>query len=303
MKVLMYLIAIGAFVLLFIYSVCFRLLILHPIKSVRYAVHDIVLYFQHHDYDRYDGGLLNCYFAHFGGGKTLSVVQYVCWLFRRYNNKRVWDRGKKKFVLQKVHIISNVHLNGVPYEELCSLSQIVCCAWRNKEIDQKQDTRTVVLVLLDEASSQLNSREFKTNINADFLNTLITSRHFSMSILYTSQKFKLVDALLRSVTQRTIWCNKVWRFMVQYWYDADEMEYAQNPTLVKPYRRTGFFITDREYNAYDTLATVEKLKKSVDKNDMMSEKEILEMRGQLNPDMDMVTPTRKYMRRQKKMRK
>ena len=88
---------------------------------------------------------------------------------------------------------------------------------------------------------------------------------------------------------------------MQYWYDADEMEYAQNPTLVKPYRRTGFFISDREYDAYDTLATVEKLKKAVDKNDMLSEKEILEMRGQLNPDMDMVTPTRKFVRRQKKM--
>lgn len=85
-------------------------------------------------------------------------------------------------MLQKVHIISNVHLNGVPYEELISLSQICCCAWRNKEIDKKENTRTVLLVLLDEASAQLNSREFKTNINADFLNSLITSRHFNMSI-------------------------------------------------------------------------------------------------------------------------
>lgn len=293
----------GGFILLCYASVCFRIAVCHPFETVGYAVKDGWLYFKHHERDRYDGGLLNCYFAHFGGGKTLSVVEYVCYLFKRYNNKRVWDRKKKKFVLQKVHIISNVHLNHVPYEELVSLSQVVCCAWRNKKIDDEHDTRTIVLVLLDEASSQLNSREFKTNINPDFLNTLITSRHFLMSLFYTSQKFKLVDALLRSVTQRCIWCNKVWRFMVQYWYDADEMEYAQNPTLVKPFRRTGFFISDKEYDAYDTLATVEKLKKSVDKNDMMSEKEILEMRGQLNPDMDMVNPTRKYIRRRKKMRK
>ena len=214
-----------------------RLMVLHPINTVKYCLKDSYYYFKHKKYNQYDGGLLNCYFAHFGGGKTLSVTQYVIALFKRYNNKLVWNRETKKFDLQKVHIISNVHLNGVPYEELVSLSQVVCCAWHNKKLDKENGTRTVVLVLLDEASSQLNSRNFKTNIDADFLNTLITSRHFHMSLFYTSQKFKLVDALLRSVTQRCIWCNKEWRFMVQYYYDADEMEYATNPTLVKPYRR------------------------------------------------------------------
>lgn len=277
-----------------------RLIVLHPIKTVRYAVTDTYYYFKHKEYNRYDGGILNCYFAHFGGGKTLSVTQYVIQLFRRYNNKPVWNKGTGKFDLQKVHIISNVHLNGVPYEELCSLSQVVCCAWKNKKLDAERGTRTVVLVLLDEASSQLNSRNFKTNIDADFLNTLITSRHFHMSLVYTSQKFKLVDALLRSVTQRCIWCDKTWRFMVQHYFDADEMEYATNPTLVKPYRRTGFFISDKNYNAYDTLATVEHLKKAVDKGEMMSEQEILTMRGAMNPDVDLITPSRKLTRRLKK---
>lgn len=289
------------FVLLF-NSVIMRLIVIHPFATIFNLVKDIYHYFKYNYFYKYDGGILNCYFAHFGGGKTLSVTKYVCHLYRRYNNRRIWDRGRKKFVLQKVHIISNVHLNGTPYEELVSLSQIVCCAWKNKKIDEENNTRTVVLVLLDEASSQMNSRNFKTNIDADFLNTLITSRHFCMSLLYTSQKFKLVDALLRSVTQRCIWCHKVWRFMVTYYYDADEMEYATNPTLVKPIRRTGFFIKDRHYNAYDTLATVEHLKKAVDENDMMSEKEILELRGQINPDSDGITPSRKFIRKRKKMK-
>lgn len=292
----------GGFILLFWVSVIFRLIVLHPILTAYCAGKDVYYYFKHHDYDRYDGGLLNCYAAHFGGGKTLSVTHYVCSLFRRYNNKMVWDKDRKKFVRQKVHIISNVHLNGMPYEALVSLSQVVCCAWRNKKIDVKQNTRTVVLVLLDEASSQLNSREFKTNINPDFLNTLITSRHFHMSLYYTSQKFKLVDALLRSVTQTVINCHKVWRFMCQNFYDADEVEYAVNPNIIKPFRRTGFFIKDSDYNAYDTLATVEKLQKDVDEGKMLTEKEILDMRGVMNPDVDAITPTRRFMRRRKKMR-
>lgn len=274
-----------------------RVVALHPFKTVYYACKDAYQYFAYHTYDKYDGGLLNCYFAHFGGGKTLSVVHYVVALFKRYNNKKIYDVKQRKWVLQKVHIISNVHLNGVPYEELCSLSQVVCCAWRNKKIDKEQGTRTIVLVLLDEASSQLNSRNFKTNIDADFLNTLITSRHFNMSLFYTSQKFKLVDALLRSVTQRAIWCNKVWRIMVQHIYDADELEYASNPELVQPRVRKGFFICDSDYNAYDTLATVEKLKKAVDAGEMMSEQEILAMRGEMNPDNDSITQASKKMRK------
>lgn len=284
------------FVLIFlVYSVVFRVTFFHPIKSIRYSILDIYHYFKYRKKDLYNAGMLNCYFAHFGGGKTLSVVHYVARLFKRYNNKKVWDISRKKFVLQKIHIISNVHLNSVPYEELTSLSQVVCCAWKDKKIDEENDTRTVVLVLLDEASSQLNSRNFKSNIDADFLNTLITSRHFNMSLFYTSQKFKLVDALLRSVTQRCIWCHKVWRIMVQYYYDADEMEYASDPTLVKPRRRTGFFITDADFNTYDTFATVERLQKAVDANDMRSEEEILALRGELNPDNDsLVTSSRKW---------
>lgn len=286
---------------LFLYlSVCFRIAVLHPFKTVYYAVKDIILYFAHKQYNYYNAGKLDCYCAHFGGGKTLSIVHYVTLLFRKKNNKKVWDRGRKKFVTQKIHIISNVRLLSVPYEPLESLSQVVCCAYNNKKIDEECNTRTVVLVVLDEASAQLNSRSFKTNIDPAFLNTLITSRHYHISFLYSSQKFKLTDALMRSVTQHCINCQKVWRFMVQNIYDADEMEYASDPTMVKPKRRKGFFITNKDYSSYDTLATVDKLKKSVDENDMMSPEEILAMRGELNPDNDAVTHrSRRLKRRQK----
>lgn len=277
------------FIMFFCMSIPFRVVVMHPFNSVRYAIKDVCLYFKHRKYDYYNAGLLNCYFAHFGRGKTLSVVHYVVAVFRRYNNKLVWDSGRRRFVTQKVHIISNVHLKGVPYEELCSLSQVVCCAWRNKKIDTENNTRTVVLVLLDEASSQLNSRNFKTNIDADFLNTLITSRHFHMSLVYTSQKFHLVDALLRSVTQTGISCNKIWRIMVQNFYSADELEYASDPTLVRPISRRGWFVKDSDFASYDTFATVDKLKRSVDAGEMMSEEQILALRGQLNPDNDSIS--------------
>lgn len=277
-----------------------RIIVTHPLSTIRYSIVDAWNYIVHKEYNRYDGGMLNCYFAHFGGGKTLSVTHYVRKLYKRYNNKKVWDRAKGKFVLQKVHVISNVHLTDIPYEELASLSQVVCCAWRNKKIDDENDTRTCVLVLLDEASSQLNSRNFKTNIDADFLNTLITSRHFHMSLYYTSQKFKLVDALLRSVTQRAIWCKKHWRFMIQYAYEADELELASDARMIQPIARGGFFISNKDYKSYDTLATVEKLKKSVDEGEMMSEEEIIALRQSINPDNDQIVRPSKKLKRQRR---
>lgn len=278
-----------------------RLILLHPINTLKYSIVDLILYIHDRTYDKYYGGQLNCYDAHFGGGKTLSATHYVRFLYERYNNKRIYDRQRKKWVLQKMLILSNVDLVGIEYfEKLESLKQVVECAKRNKEIDEKNDTRTCVIVLLDEASSELNSRNFKTNIDANFLNTLITSRHFHMSLYYTSQKFKLVDALLRSVTQRVIWCDKRWRFMVQHFYDADEMEYATNPEMVKPFRRKGFFITNKDFNTYDTLATVERLDRDTKSGNMMTEAEILALRGDFYGDNDSISKPSKKLKRMRK---
>lgn len=296
---MVFLIIIGILFLLWC-SVIARLIFLHPFKTVYNGVKDLYFYFRHKQYNYYDAGVLNCYCAHFGGGKTLSIVHYVTSLFLHFNNKKVWDRGRKMFVTQKIHIISNVDLKSVPFEPLVSLSQVVACAYNNKKIDDEMNTRTVVLVLLDEASVQLNSRSFKTNIDPIFLNTLLTSRHYHISFLYSSQKFKLTDALMRSVTQSCINCNKVWRFMVQDVYDADEMEYASDPTMVRPRRRTGFFVTDKDYAAYDTLACVDKLKKNIEEGDMMSESEILAMRGEMNPDNDNITHRSLRLKRRQK---
>lgn len=278
-----------------IFAVCFflfmpfRLAILNPASTLYYGVTDFVAYVLHRKWRLLDGGILNCYGAHFGGGKTLSMAHFITRLYEKKNNKKVWDRGRKKWVTQKIHVIANFELKSIPYEKLESLSQVLACAKYNKQIDEENDTRTVTIVLIDEASVQLNSRNFKSNIDANFLNTLLTCRHYHISLWYSSQKFKLTDALMRSVTQRYINCNKVWRFMCLSVYNADEIEYASDPTMVKPLYRDGFFIRNKDYESYDTLACVDALERSAKEGDMFTEKEILELRGQLNPDNDAVT--------------
>lgn len=285
----MEIIYIFLFVFCMIAFVPFRLAIFHPFALFGYGVTDFIDFLHHRRWRLLDGGVLNCYGAHFGGGKTLSMAHFITRLYEKKNNKKVWDRGRRKWVTQKIHIIANFDLKLVPYEKLESLSQVLACAKYNKQIDEENNTHTVTMVLIDEASVQLNSRNFKSNIDANFLNTLLTCRHYHINLWYSSQKFKLTDALMRSVTQRYIECHKIWRFMCLNEYNADEIEYASDPTLVKPLKRTGFFIKNKDYASYDTLACVESLEKSAREGDMLSEKEILEMRGVLNPDNDAIT--------------
>lgn len=281
------------------YWVPFRIAVSHPASTSIYAFIDCFNFFRYNLFFWAPTGKLDCYAAHFGGGKTLSVVHYVLAYYKRYNDRIVYDRSVGHFVKQKVHILSNVDFSTVPFEHLDSLSQVVSHAEHGKELDRQNAERTVYLVIIDEASVQLNSRNFKSNIDPTFLNTLLTSRHYHISILYTSQKFNLTDKLMRDVTQRVIQCRKIWRFMVQYIYDADDLEYASNIQLVRPIKKTGYFIRNKDFKAYDTLAVVGNLNKAVKEGDMLSEAEILALRARDMNDDAVMHASRRLIRRRK----
>ncbi len=284
-------------------SVVFRVILSHPFSALFYGVRDAVAYFRYRRWNDAPAGRITCYAGLFGKGKTLSAVHRAVSFYRRYDNLKVFDPGRGKWVTQKVHIISNVDL-AIPFERFVSLSQIVAVAETMRARDAEAGTRTVTLVLGDEFSVQLNSRSFKDNIDPLFLNTLLTCRHHHISLVYTAQRFSHVDALLRQVTSHVITCDKCWRVMVHRQYDAYEMENASDPTNVRVERRSGWFIRDGDFAAYDTLACVGRLAKSCREGDMLSEAEILALQQNSPSDMDAVTrPSRKYMRRQKKMHK
>ena len=117
-----------------------------------------------------------------GNRKTLSAVHKVVGSYKQYNDKKVWCPRRKRMVTQRIKVISNVALS-IPYEDFVSLEQIVLAAERNKEYDDEHDTLTVTLVLGDEFSVQMNSRNFKTNIDPLFLNTILTCRHYYISMV------------------------------------------------------------------------------------------------------------------------
>ncbi len=279
----------------------FRCALFHPIKLVVNGVRDLIRYYAHKEYNLCATGELVAYTGLFGKGKTLSAVHRVVTAYHRYNGKKVWCRRRKKFVTQRVQVISNVSLS-IPYENFISLEQVVLAAERKRAYDDEHDTLTVTLVLGDEFSVQMNSRNFKTNIDPLLLNTVLTCRHHYISLYYTAQRFGHVDALLRQVTSYVVECNKLWRFQRYASYDAWDLENATNSQMISPKGRGCWFVTNADYDAYDTLACVGNLTKAMKEGDMMTEAEILALQQNTQQsNMDAVSkPSRKWRRRQKK---
>jgi hypothetical protein len=284
--------------------VCFpllRCLIISIHRVLYYAPIDAVLYILHREQNRLKTGELVAINGLFGMGKTLTAVHIIAMSYKKYDGKMVWCPERKKLVTQRVKIISNVALL-IPYEKFVSLSQIVYCAENNYKEDMENDTLTVTLVLGDEFSVQLNSRSFKTNIDPLFLNTLLTCRHYHLSIYYTSQRFNQVDALLRQVTSYAIECHKTWRFQGVDYYDAWQLESSTSPDMIKPYRRKYWFVDNKDYEMYNTLATVINLSKSCKDGDMMTSEQILALQCN-NPNMENVmSPSKKYRKMKKKLK-
>lgn len=280
-----------------------RCAVSHPVSVVTCGFRDLRKYIQHKEFNVCHTGELVAYTGLFGKGKTLSAVHRVVSAYHHYNGKPVWCPRRKKMVTQRVKVISNVSL-AIPYEDFTHLGQVVKAAEMNREYDDEHDTLTVTLVLGDEFSVQMNSRNFKSNIDPLFLNTILTCRHYYISLYYTAQRFGHVDALLRQVTSAVYECDKLWRFQRLRHYDAWDLENATNTQLIKPLGVSCWFVRDADYEAYDTLACVGNLRKSMAEGDMITEAEILALQqNSVDTNMDGVTAPSKRWKRARRERK
>ena len=104
---------------------------------------------------------------------------------------------------------------------------------------------------------------------------------------------------MRDVTHTVIQCHKVWRFQLWSSYDAWEMENATNAEMIRPLRRGLWFVHDKDYCAYDTLAIVDNLKKKFEEGDILSDAEIITNQAPSGPlGLEVTTnPTAKAKRR------
>lgn len=293
------LIVIIGFLFLFVLFPQVRYTCFHLPTVLYNAVIDVYKYIKYKKYNEYrDFGKMFIYIANdkqpFGSGKTLSVVDYVRYVYNRYNGKQVWSNSCSKFVEQKIKIYSNVTLVGVPYIPLVSYEQII-------DSGENNDDTCVSLFVIDELGSQFNNRNWKNNLPPDLLEAILQQRKSKIGILGTVQDWSLFDATLRKVSSECIECSKIWRYVVNRSFYAKDVERAQyNTELIKTCSVRCFFATDNLYNSYNTNERVYKLADSVKKGEILSNEEILNhANGEVSNLSTLTHIKRKYRKRVK----
>lgn len=93
-----------AFIVMMYFSVCFRIAVLHPFATIFNLIKDLPNYFIYKKWRNLKTGIIECFVALFGKGKTLSAVHKVTRLYKKYNNKVVYDDLRGKWVTQRINI-------------------------------------------------------------------------------------------------------------------------------------------------------------------------------------------------------
>ena len=271
-------------------------IIRHPLLCIKWAFTDVYNYFKFKQYNNCPFyGVILAFTAFnnmaFGCGKTLSAVKTCNDISKRYNNKPVWDAERKDWDVQHVFFCSNVELKGVDnYIPFTSKSQFV-------EIDKFNLSKNDILIfVLDECGIVFNSREFKTNISADFLTNLLQVRHNKVGFILTAQRFSMIDKVLRECTSKVVACEKWFRIFILRTYNAYDLENADNPSLVKALSTECYLATNKLFGSYNTNFNIGKLKERLENHDFMDTKEILASRG----DDGNILRVNKYNRKFKK---
>lgn len=250
---------------------------------IYYGCLDIYKYFK---YKRWNEckmyGQIITYNGLFGTGKTLSVTRFVVNLFNRYNGKMVYNFEIGEWVEQKIHIVSNYQLNGIPYTPLIAESQLI-------NIDQ--DEQDITIFVLDEIGAIFNNRDYK-NFTPDVLTSMLQCRKRKALFLGTAQRFQMQDKNFRTTMEKANQCKKTWRIVKLSCFDAYQLENCSNPLMLKPLSVKYWFVKDSNFDSYDTSEMVGKLIKDAEDGKMLSSAEIA-LRNDSTQDINLASARRR----------
>jgi hypothetical protein len=258
---------------LVIILVIFMFIALPFLRFVVFNIHNIGFYapkdiYEYIKYKKYNlcpnFGYIRIFNGYFGSGKSLSAVQEVVAAYKRYNGLEIYDENLNGFIKQKITIISNLKLYGVPYIPFESEQQFV---------EYETVPGEVVIFLIDEIGTVWNNRDFK-NFNPDVFNNIVQSRKRKMSIYGTLPVFQGTDISIRRYTSSVVFCEKTWRFIKQRTYDPNDLENCSNINLVQPLKLRYLFVKDLYYHQYDTTELVDKLKKDMQDGKLLTFNEL-----------------------------
>lgn len=275
------------FILLVVFVPVVRFVLTHLDKIVYYAPQDIYDYIVHKRYNECPYGYIRIFNGYFGSGKSLSCTAAVIDLYRHYNGLEVYNDDMGIFLKQKVTIISNLRLVGVPYIPFTSEQQFI-----HYEVAPSE----VVIFLIDEIGTVWNNRDFK-NFNPDVFQNIVQSRHRKMCIYGTLPMLVGTDVNIRRYTQEVIFCRKTWRILKHVYYRGEDVENCTNLDMIQPICVKYKFVTDRMYNQYSTIEMVGKLTREMEDGKLLSFNELNNEDGR--NDLRQARLKRKFRRRQR----
>ena len=155
----------------------------------------------------------------FGRGKTLSMTKYAVDIYNKYQKY-----GKT------VRIVSNYEIKSVPYIPLVNFEQIVELG--NLAVEGKDDCIGTI-VCIDEIEMLFSHRKF-ASFPIEVLSSVCQSRKAHIMMLTSAQRWKMQDAAIRDITYYAINCKKIWRFQLNYWFDASILKLLWPCSKVTP---------------------------------------------------------------------
>lgn len=265
-------------------------------RFLAFNIHNLVYYlpvdiFKWVKYKKYNEcpnfGYIKIFNGYFGSGKSLSCVNEVVNIYKRYNGKVVWNEDLQTFLHQKITIVSNLTLEGVPYIPFTSEQQFIYYEVAPSE---------VVIFLIDEIGTVWNNRNFK-DFNPDVFANIVQSRKRKMAIYGTLPKIIGTDINVRRYTDDVVVCTKKWRILKHMYYKADDIENCSNLDMLEPHLIEYHFVFDRMYNQYNTNAMVDKLKRDMEEGKLLSFAEL--NANSADGDFRQARLKKKYRKRQK----
>lgn len=243
-----------------------RFIPFHLPQILLYVPKDIYEYYRYKKYNECPYyGAIDIYNGYFGSGKSVSAVsKAVDKIYRHYNGLDIWSKEKNCFIKQKITIISNIALVGIPYVPFVSEQQI---------FKYEAEEGEVLIFLIDEIGTVWNNRAFK-DFSPDVFNAIVQSRKRKIYIIGTIPKIIGTDINVRRFTNDVIVCSKWWRIIKHRYFKADELENCSNVDMLEPYYIKYQFVTNRMYNQYDTNEIVDKLQKDMEEGKLLSFREL-----------------------------
>lgn len=308
---LLFILLVFAFFFFLVTNHMFRYAIMHLPSTLYWGLHDIYDYIVHKRYNEFTGfGKIENYIASssqaFGCGKTLTMVNQVRRIYRLYNNKMVFDYEKKIFVKQKIRVFSNVTFTDIPYIPFVGISQFSNIDEYYKKpyspYNEVFGSHDIILFAVDEIGHVFNSRDFKNNFSTETLTRLLQVRKNKILWIGTSQRWGLVDKIIRETSSTVTTCRKWWRFILLQEYDAYELENAKNTDIIKPVSSRVWFAFDKDYKSYDTNQLVSDLNKQISQGDIIRTETILNNAGQVYGDMETIPQRHIKFRERKQLR-